>query len=136
MHLCYSSHKSSGVVIVCENWKPWESCGKNTTVAALWSFAWMFKSNEKKWRRLLAAATHKKQILGKRAFPVVRLLAWWWWPRRKLWHFGICFTFRWILLPKGNKTRNPSSLKARDWIFLNRLNLFQSIESFESIESI
>ena len=29
---------------------------------------------------------------------------------------------------KVNKTRNPSSLKARVWIFLNHLNLFESIE--------
>ena len=38
---------------------------------------------------------------------------------------------------KGNKTRNPSSLKARVWIFFN---LFESIwiflNLFESIESI
>ena len=38
---------------------------------------------------------------------------------------------------KGNKTRNPSSLKARIWIYLN---LFESILNllnlFESIESI
>ena len=46
---------------------------------------------------------------------------------------------------KKNKTRNPSSLKAREWIFLNRLNLFESFESnwmnvfesiFELIESL
>ena len=30
---------------------------------------------------------------------------------------------------KGNKTRNPSSLKARIWIYLNQLNLFESTET-------
>ena len=36
-------------------------------------------------------------------------------------------TTRWRFDNYTNKTRNPSSLKARVWIFLNRLNVFELI---------